>query len=224
MVYASAGQVDIRRMPDIDQNVDASLHDLVYDTSNPLAIGSERIGEVRTDCRSPFVASRQSILSQGLAIASAEVVLSFLLLGVAGLLLTRHIRYLVSATQRVADGDCSNRIPVAGRDEIALLATNFNTMSDSIHERIEALHRSETRLTTAQRTAHLGNWNGISLRDAATGQQKFTTCSDMNRTSSHPTMGSILSACIPMITAPLTQPSMQHALPAPPTVSTIALC
>jgi len=159
MVYASAGQVDIRKMPDIDQNVDANLHDLVYDTSNPLAIGSERIGEVRYGLSlAQFVASRQSILSQGLAIASAEVVLSFLLLGIAGLLLTRHIRYLVTATQRVADGDYSNRIPVAGHDEIALLATNFNTMSDSIHERIEALHRSETRLTTAQRTAHLGNW------------------------------------------------------------------
>ena len=158
-VYASAGQVDILHMPDIDQNVDASLRDLVYDTSNPLAIGSERIGEVRYGLSlAEFVASRDSIFSQGLVIASTEVILSFLLLGIAGLLLTRHIRYLVTATQRVADGDYSNRIPVAGRDEIALLATNFNTMSDSIHDRIEALHRSETRLTTAQRTAHLGNW------------------------------------------------------------------
>jgi len=159
MVYASAGQVDIRHMPDIDQNVDASLSDLVYDTSDPLAIGSERIGEVRYGLSlAQFVASRESIFSQGLAIASTEVILSFLLLGIAGLLLTRHIRYLVTATQRVADGDYSSRIPVTGHDEIALLATNFNTMSDSIHERIEALHRSETRLTTAQRTAHLGNW------------------------------------------------------------------
>jgi len=159
VVYASAGQVDINHMPAIDQNVDASRNDLVYDTGNPLLIGSERIGEVRYGLSlAKFVASRDSVFTQGLAIASTEVILSFLLLGVAGLLLTRHIRDLVTATQHVADGDYSYRIPVAGRDEIALLAANFNTMSDSIRERIEALHRSETRLTTAQHTAHLGNW------------------------------------------------------------------
>jgi diguanylate cyclase (GGDEF)-like protein/PAS domain S-box-containing protein len=147
VIYASAGQVETGNMPDIDRDVGASLSDLVYDTGNPLALGNERIGEVRYGLSlAHFAASRESIFTQGLAIASAEVILSFILLGIAGLLLTRHIRSLVSATQRVAAGDYTSRIPVTGRDEIALLAANFNTMSEATRERIEALHHSEKEL------------------------------------------------------------------------------
>jgi HAMP domain-containing protein len=146
-LYASAGQVDIQHMPDIDRDVIASLNDLVYDTRDPLVLGTERIGEVRYGLSlAQFAASRQSIFTQGLAIASAEVILSFILLGIAGLLLTRHIRSLVSATQRISAGDYSIRIPVTGRDEIALLAANFNAMSHATRERVEALHRSEKAL------------------------------------------------------------------------------
>jgi diguanylate cyclase (GGDEF)-like protein/PAS domain S-box-containing protein len=146
-IYASAGQVDIQHMPDIDRDVITSLNDLVYDTSDPLVLGAEHIGEVRYGLSlAQFAASRQSIFTQGLAIASAEVILSFILLGIAGLLLTRHIRSLVSATQRISAGDYSIRIPVTGRDEIALLAANFNAMSHATRERVEALHRSEKAL------------------------------------------------------------------------------
>jgi HAMP domain-containing protein len=100
------------------------------------------------------------MFTQGLAIASAEVILSFTLLGITGLLLTRHIRSLVSAMQRVTAGDYSIRIPVRGRDEITLLACNFDAMSNETRERVEALHRSEQALL---RRSNVPRWPSVRL-------------------------------------------------------------
>jgi len=64
----------------------------------------------------------------------------------AGFLLTRHIKSLLTATQKIIGGDYDLQIPVASRDEIGVLASNFNTMTDAIRKRIAALHQSEQEL------------------------------------------------------------------------------
>jgi len=152
--YAAAGQVDIRHMPGLDQRVTGT--DLVFDTSSPITLGHQRIGEVRYGVSlARFVASRNSIFNQGLVIASAEVVLSFVLLGLAGLLLTRNIRSLVTATQKIARGDYSVQIPVQSQDEIGLLADNFNRMTTAVRGQIDALQRSEQALFEEKERAEI---------------------------------------------------------------------
>ncbi|NDP47989.1 MAG: EAL domain-containing protein [Sulfuriferula multivorans] len=146
-LYAQAGKVDAASLPAVDLDIRQSLSDLVYDTAIPLTLGGETIGYVQYGLSmASFVASRESILRQSLLIAGAEILFTLLALGVAGFMLTRHIKSLLTATQKISDGDYDLRIPVASRDEIGVLARNFNTMTDAIRNRISALHQSEQAL------------------------------------------------------------------------------
>ena len=146
-IYARAGAIDAARMPALDMNVGSSVSDMIYDASAPLTVSKVQVGSVRFGLSLvSLAASRDNILRQGSLIALTEILLSFLLLAGAGYLLTRHIRYLVSSTQKIAAGDYAARIPIQGRDEIGLLSANFNAMSEAVQERVEALHRSEQAL------------------------------------------------------------------------------
>jgi len=145
--YAQAGKVDAANLPAIDQNIRQSLDDLVYDTAIPLTLGGETVGYARYGLSlASYIASKNNILHQSLMIAAAEILFTLLALGLAGFLLTRHIKSLLTATQKVIGGDYDLQIPVASRDEIGVLASNFNTMTDAIRKRIAALHQSEQEL------------------------------------------------------------------------------
>ena len=146
-VYASAGSINVADMPHLDMDVGSSLKDLTYDAHAPLTVGKTEVGSVRFGLSLTALAtSRDMILRQGTLIAGAEVLLSFLLLTGAGYLLTRHIRHLLTATQKITAGDYAIRIPTQGRDEIQVLGENFNAMSDAVRERVEALRKSEQAL------------------------------------------------------------------------------
>lgn len=54
-------------------------------------------------------------------------------------LLTRPINKVSKAAKRIADGNYSERIEIAGHDEIAKLAINFNLMAAKVEEKIEEL-------------------------------------------------------------------------------------
>ena len=146
-VYAQAGKVDLANLPNVDQNIQTSLSDLVYDTAIPITLAGQSVGYAQYGLSlASYVTSKQSILRQSLLIAGAEILFTLLALGVAGFMLTRHIKSLLSATQKISGGDYNLRIPVASRDEIGVLARNFNTMTDAIRNRISALHQSEQAL------------------------------------------------------------------------------
>jgi diguanylate cyclase (GGDEF)-like protein/PAS domain S-box-containing protein len=146
-VYARAGSVEPSRMPKLDIDVGSSLDDLVFDASAPLTVGKVTVGGVRFGLSlGALAASRDNILRQGGLIALAELALSFLLLAGAGYLLTRHVRHLVGATRKIAAGDYAARIPITGKDEIALLGEHFNAMSVAVQDRVQALYLSEQAL------------------------------------------------------------------------------
>ncbi|MBT9568192.1 MAG: diguanylate cyclase, partial [Thiobacillus sp.] len=145
--YAQAGNVDTSKLPAINQNVSQSLDDLVYDTAIPITLAGQPVGYAQYGLSlASYVASKDSILRQSMLIAGAEILFTLLALGLAGYLLTRHIRSLLAATQTISSGDYDLRIPVAGRDEIGVLANNFNTMTETIRSRIDALRQSEQAL------------------------------------------------------------------------------
>ena len=146
-VYAQVGKVDPLHPPRVDSSITSSLSDLVYDTAIPLTLGGETIGYAQYGLSlASYVTSRQNILHQSLMIAGVEILFTLLALGFAGYLLTRHIKSLLAATQKISAGDYDLRIPVTSRDEIGLLAQNFNAMSDAIRARIDALRQSERAL------------------------------------------------------------------------------
>jgi diguanylate cyclase (GGDEF)-like protein/PAS domain S-box-containing protein len=147
VIYAQAGKVDAANLPTVDQNIAQSMNDLVYDTAIPITLGGETVGYARYGLSlASYVASKNNILRQSLLIAGAEILFTLLALGVAGYLLTRHIKALLAATRKVSGGDYDLHIPVTSRDEIGVLASNFNTMTEAIRTRIAALHQSEHEL------------------------------------------------------------------------------
>lgn len=73
-------------------------------------------------------------LSTGPVLAAAGLVAA---LAIAGSLLIsrrvlRPVRALTGASRRLGEGDLTERVPVAGRDELADLAQSFNRMADSL--------------------------------------------------------------------------------------------
>ena len=143
---AVAGPVPPPQAAALDTSIDQALSDLVYDTEVKLVLLGEEVGTVRLGLSLlQMVSLRDSVVQQGLIIAALEILLSLLLLASGGYLITRHIARLVDAARRVASGDYASRIRIPSRDEIGLLAANFNTMAAAVEERVGALQDSESR-------------------------------------------------------------------------------
>lgn len=96
--------------------------------------------------------------SHALAVFQASALLLSLLLGVAGLIMARHIvsqplRKLTEASNAIADGAYDKRVAVSSRDELGRLARTFNRMAAAVGEkaeRIAALNQVAIRLTSVQ--------------------------------------------------------------------------
>jgi diguanylate cyclase (GGDEF)-like protein len=59
------------------------------------------------------------------------------------------IRQLVDAARGIASGRLSERVPVRGRDELALLGRTFNEMAEQLESRLEELENERRRLREA---------------------------------------------------------------------------
>jgi diguanylate cyclase (GGDEF)-like protein len=63
--------------------------------------------------------------------------------------IVRTIRRLVTAANSMARGDLDKRVPVHGRDELALLARSFNDMAEQLGSRLQELETERARLQEA---------------------------------------------------------------------------
>ncbi len=100
--------------------------------------------------------SRSAIIS-GLIAGGLSLVLAFLL----AFGLNKPVQELTQASQELAAGDLSRRVPVRGDDELALLGSSFNQMAASL-QKAEASRRAmtadiahELRTPLAVQRAHL---------------------------------------------------------------------
>jgi diguanylate cyclase (GGDEF)-like protein len=65
---------------------------------------------------------------------------------VEGRAIVRNIRRLVDAARAIARGDLKQRVPVQGRDELALLGRTFNQMAFQLQTRLDELAAERGRL------------------------------------------------------------------------------
>ena len=151
----------------IDRSVSDALGDLTYDTRIPLTLsGDTQVGTVSFGLSLIGLATlRGNVFEQSLLIAAAAVLLSLLLLGFGGYLLTRHIASLLAGARRVTDGDYYTPIPIDSHDEIGELAADFNTMTATVQSRIAQLAESESRFRTIFDSAG----DAIFIHDATDG-------------------------------------------------------
>jgi HAMP domain-containing protein len=79
-------------------------------------------------------------------------VLAVLVLTGLGTVIARNVsvplRALADSARRVADGDFSSKVAITGNNEVAELADAFNGMTDSLHDRTEALTKKVLELAT----------------------------------------------------------------------------
>ena len=107
-----------------------------------VAIGGRVVGTVITPDLVNFrnVAEERYLArtDAALGIAAAVVVGGALVLGVLlARLITRPVRELTAAAQKIAGGDLEQRVPVRSRDELGLLAVQFNHMSADLARAVQ---------------------------------------------------------------------------------------
>lgn len=145
-IIASSGSLNPETLPEEDHSVAEALTDLTYDVRLPLTIAGNEVGTVRFGLSlASMVATQRMVVREGGIIATIEILLSLLLLATGGYLVTRHIRALTDGTRRVAQGDYSAQILIPGHDEIAMLASDFNTMAAAVATHVNELRASEMR-------------------------------------------------------------------------------
>jgi diguanylate cyclase (GGDEF)-like protein len=78
-----------------------------------------------------------------------SLVLVALIAYAEGRTIVRTIRRLVDAARAIARGDLEQRVPVQGRDELALLGRTFNQMASQLQTRLDELAAERARLRDA---------------------------------------------------------------------------
>ena len=78
-----------------------------------------------------------------------SLVLVAMIAYVEGRAIVRTIRRLVEAARAIARGDLEQRVPVQGRDELALLGRTFNQMASQLQTRLDELAAERARLRDA---------------------------------------------------------------------------
>src|SRR5712692_332044 len=83
----------------------------------------------------------------------AALIVTLVLVGLVawleGRAIVRSVRRLVRAANAIARGDLDRRVPVHGRDELALLARSFNEMAEQLGARLQELQAERERLQDA---------------------------------------------------------------------------
>lgn len=172
-----AGLPEMLALPQPDDAAALNLgagtqHNLIH-IRRPVLLERNQVGYVQFGVSvSALSLAKQRILNQGIAIASAEVLLTLLLLGTVGYLMTRNLGRLLRGSQAIAAGQLSHRLPEQGKDELAQLCQHFNRMAEALQSRIHELETtarqltiSEERYALATRAANDGLWDWDILSD-----------------------------------------------------------
>lgn len=108
---------------------------------------TEQLGSIAV-CfsRHELVERTQLLLARGIPVALAGILLSALIGLGLGTLLTRRLKKLEQATQRMGAGDMEVTVSIPGYDEIGKLAQVFNDMSANLRSHFLALEQVQHEL------------------------------------------------------------------------------
>ena len=106
----------------------------------PIETGENVLGWVEMSSASDVVGAALAVIRQAFWVAAAVVTALSVALGlVVSRGLTAPLEGLAAATKRMNSGDLSARAPVHGKDEIGLLAGQFNQMAEALEQSFAAL-------------------------------------------------------------------------------------
>lgn len=145
-----------------DSYHDAVLREGMVNIRQPLLLENNAVGFVQYGLTfSLMLQASQRLNQEGIILMAIGMALFMIsILGIM-LKLIRRLDMLGKASLAIATGDYYRRVKVNGRDEISLLAANFNRMAEAIGQRIEEITALNQDLENRvmQRTQDLSDLN-----------------------------------------------------------------
>jgi signal transduction histidine kinase len=133
----------------------AAGHPTTSTLTVPIVVGDRRVGYVViTRILDDFSLLSKTALASRVAATLAVFALGMLLSLFLASAVSRPVRALTLASERVAAGDLSARVPATGTDELSALARTFNQMV----ERLGESRALEERLRVAERSTAMGRF------------------------------------------------------------------
>lgn len=126
----------------------------------PITLASHSVGKLHLSINSSFLQSTIDTLQrEGMLIAGSEVVITFVLLVLVGVLLTRNLATLANAARSMTGGDLAARVEIKTQDEIGATARAFNAMASRLEASYNSLKDSEQRYQTLAEVSPVGIFN-----------------------------------------------------------------
>jgi signal transduction histidine kinase/CheY-like chemotaxis protein len=139
---ASSGWPSDKELPNPDTDFDMPrlASNPVHHVQKPILMFGQPLGTLYLGLDlSHILTAQQALLTQGALIAAGELFLSFMLLMVLGIWLTRHLTDLTRVSREVTAGNLDPSPVNEGEDELGQLGAAFNTMSRTIRDRVQEL-------------------------------------------------------------------------------------
>lgn len=139
-----------------DASLKQALQDNIFDISRNILIDDFILGTVQLGISTESVVEDIALIKKyGLSVAGIEMLLiTFLSFGL-GTWLTRQLITLKNAAETIEKGDLGHQVAIRGRDEIALTAQAFNSMSKRLQETENLQQETMQQLEVAEEHSRL---------------------------------------------------------------------
>ena len=139
-----------------DASLKQALQDNIFDISRNILIDDFILGTVQLGISTESVVEDIALIKKyGLSVAGIEMLLiTFLSFGL-GTWLTRQLITLKNAAETIEKGDLGHQVAIKGRDEIALTAQAFNSMSKRLQETENLQQETMQQLEVAEEHSRL---------------------------------------------------------------------
>jgi signal transduction histidine kinase len=124
--------------PDTPETYPAAIERGIVHIRRPLLLNDNAVGFLQYGLSFKLMAKAMERLNrEGILLAIGGLTVSSSLMLFIFLKIVRRMNQLASISQAIAQGDYAHRAPETGRDEIGLVAANFNRMADAIQQRVQ---------------------------------------------------------------------------------------
>jgi len=132
--------------PAVNLHDDAGARSGRFDTEVEIETHGQVLGKLRFGVSTAFMQNaRSELIHEAVVTGGIALIVSALLMAMVSYWLTRNLRQLTDASERLAAGDFTVRLPVGSEDEIGKLTASFNAMAGALRNRMDALAQNEAK-------------------------------------------------------------------------------
>jgi signal transduction histidine kinase len=150
-----------------------------------VTVGRQTLGAIRIELSTESIDRKlTSLRAQGLIVGALAVLVSVFFAFLISRSISKPIQQLVAVTDRFADGDLSQRVPVKTRSEIGQLGRSFNTMARELGNTIAekdsvANQLQELNLGLEQKVEERTEQLSVEMAKAQAAAEKIQTQNEM---------------------------------------------